>query len=150
MYQANGFIWLGVNADAWDKPKLKALSIHASLNLSVDKIVPNVTEHLHVYVPDGFSVDYADIRLIFAWLDAMYGSGHKILIHCMSGISVGPSIFIAWLIHHRGIRPQEMMRIWHDEEKQLRLLHKPISCDLELKMSLLKYLVRDSTPINGR
>lgn len=36
------------------------------------------------------------------FLDSAHQAGHKILVHCMTGVSRSPAVVIAYLIHHRG------------------------------------------------
>jgi len=89
-----------------DSKQLKEAGVTAVLSLTdftLGKLPSEVRLHKHVNVADSLSASLEEhLEPCANWIHQAMQSGHKVLVHCVAGVSRSASIVIGYLMIHKG------------------------------------------------
>ncbi len=97
-------LWLGEEASATDKVRLKALGIGRILIVGsyIEKLFPDDFAYLQIEIDDSPGSDlYSHFDEIFAFINEGAKTKQGVLVHCVSGISRSASAVISYLMRKK-------------------------------------------------
>lgn len=118
-----GFLYLGSQEDSLSEQTLKDLNITNILNVSATCPKPSFIDDanfLRISINDGHGekiLPYFDVA--FRFIEKCRKSNSKVLIHCLAGISRSPTLAIAYLMKHLGLKSDEAYKFVKERRKTI-------------------------------
>lgn len=118
-----GFLYLGSQEDSLCEKTLKELNITNILNVSATCPKPEFIDDAHflrISINDGHGekiLPYFDVA--YRFIEKCRKAKTKVLIHCLAGISRSPTLAIAYLMKHLGLKPDDAYKFVKERRKTI-------------------------------
>lgn len=109
----NGDLFVGGAKASKDLNGLKSIGITHIVCLAGKIWFPSDFMYLKAHFPDSRESDVllGELSTIFAFVDEALSRNGKVLIHCSGGVSRGPSVATAYLMHQRKLSLIDSLRL---------------------------------------